>query len=91
MSFPATLSSNNVKFKNFLGFAKAYLRKNNLFVVMQANLMKGIKDFLTANKKLKVAQYRVNHLRYRMHQMEKMIGDNNPSGIYTGKKMDLFR
>lgn len=86
-----TLQTSLRRFENFLGFASSYFRKNNLFLEFKMNVIKTVKEFLTANKKLKIVQYRVNHLNYRMHQMETLIDSNNPYNVGRGKTLDFLR
>lgn len=90
-SLTLTLQTSLRRFENFLGFASSYFQKNNLMLQFKDSIIRMVKDFLTANKKLKIVQYRVNHLNYRMRQMENLIDSNNPYNVGRGKTLDFLR
>ena len=48
-------------------------------------------ELVSQNKKLKIATYRVNHLKYRLYQMEQLIEQGNPYNIAGGKKLDKMQ
>ncbi len=48
-------------------------------------------ELVSQNKKLKIAKYRVNHLKYRLYQMEQVIDQGNPYNIAEGKKLDRLQ
>lgn len=80
--------------ENFQSYSRllySFLKKTKPVESLYNDVVKYIKSVLTANKKLKVARYRVNHLRYRLHQMEQLIDNNNPSGSSNGKSLNLLR
>jgi len=77
--------------QSFVRLTKAYFRRNNLLLSAYMNINMAIKNVLTANKKLKIAKYRVNHLRYRLYQMEQLINDNNPNNHFSGGKINQLR
>lgn len=59
---------------------------------MLANYVVGmLKDFLTMNKKLKMAKYRVNYQMYKLNQMETLIAENNEHVFLRGKKLNQTR
>ncbi|MEI7474184.1 MAG: hypothetical protein WCK67_05335 [bacterium] len=69
----------------------SYWRKNKPIQAMYYSTIDYFKNLFSANKKLQVAKYRVNHLKYRLYQMEKLIDDNNPSQINKGKSFNQLR
>ena len=50
-----------------------------------------IKDYLTMNKKLKMAKYRLNYQMYKLNQMEQLIAENNDHVFLRGNKINLQR
>ena len=48
-------------------------------------------ELVSSNKKLKIAKYRVNHLKYRLYQMEQVIDQGNPYNIAGGQKLDRLQ
>lgn len=79
------------KGKQFVRLSESYLRRNNPVLQFYHSIVEGIKHLLTANKKLKIAKYRVNHLRYRLYQMEQVIDKGNPYNDNGGGNLNLLR
>ncbi|MEI3254316.1 MAG: hypothetical protein V8R83_03255 [Candidatus Gastranaerophilaceae bacterium] len=50
-----------------------------------------VKDYLTMNRKLKMAKYRVNYQMYKLNQMEQLIAENNEHVFLRGNKLNLQR
>lgn len=76
---------------NFLGFARGFLIRNNPIKVFGTKFVATIKDFLTVNKKLKMAQYRLNYHRHQLHKMESLIAENNEHSFLRGKNINEVR
>ena len=68
-----------------------YLIRNNLFKTVVMNAVESSKDVLMVNQKLKIARYRVNHMLYRLKQMETLIEHNNPESYITGRNLNQLR
>ena len=83
----ATLS----KAQQFYRLSLAYLYKNNPFILFLNTISVNFTELVSSNKKLKVAKYRVNHLKYRLYQMEQVIEQGNPYNIAEGKKLDRLQ
>lgn len=49
----ASLSSDFIKFRNFLGFARGFFLRKNPIKAFANEIVECLKDFLTMNKKLK--------------------------------------
>ena len=79
------------KFQNFYKLSSAYLYKNNPFKMFLNTILVNWTELVSSNKKLKVAKYRVNHLKYRLYQMEQVIDQGNPYNIAEGKKLDRLQ
>lgn len=87
----ATLSTDFRKFMNFLGFARSFMLRKNPFKSMANGLVLAIKDFLTMNKKLKMARYRLKYNMYKLNKMESLIAENNEHSFFNGKKINEVR
>lgn len=74
-----------------ISMCKAYFRRHHPIRDTYETLLASVKDFLSTNKKLKIAKYRVNHLRYRMHQMETLMEENNPTARLSGSSLNVMR
>lgn len=85
------LETNFRRFKNFLGFARGFLRRNNPIKAFVQGFVDIIKDFLTINKKLKMSQYRLNYHRHQLHRMESLIAENNEHTFLKGKNINEVR
>lgn len=88
---PATLSTDFQKFMNFLGFARAFFIRKNPFKAFAIQIVQAVKDFLTVNKKLKMARYRLNYNMYKLNKMESLIAENNEHAFLKGKKINEVR
>lgn len=86
-----TLQTNFTRLMNFIGFAKGYVIRHNPIKALQAYVTQSIKDMLTVNKKLKLAQYRLNYHKHQLYKMESLIADNNEHTFFKGKKMNEVR
>ena len=76
---------------SFFRMSYAFMKKTRPFMCMYENMVTEIKAILTANKKLKIARYRVTHLRYRLYQMETLMKNNNPNNTLFGTNMNQLR
>ncbi len=79
------------KFISFLNFAKSFLIKRNPIKAFIIQFQAGLKEFLTLNKKLKMARYRLNYQKYRLSQMEKLIAQSNEHVFLRGKTLNETR
>lgn len=77
--------------ETFFRQIKAYFVRNKPLDNMLTLTMNNIKNFLSANKKLKIAKYRVAHLNYRLTQMERLMLENNPNNFKGGRNVDTYR
>ena len=79
------------KLNNFYRLSAAYLYKNNPIKMFLNTIVTNWLELVSQNKKLKIATYRVNHLKYRLYQMEQLIEQGNPYNIAEGKKLDKLQ
>lgn len=85
------LTSHYQKIMHFIRYARTYLIKKNPLKELTKDLTGGIKDFLTMNKKLKMARYRVNYQKYKLAQFEKLIAQNNEHVFLRGRTLNETR
>lgn len=76
---------------SFFRLTHYYIKKHNPVVETYMAITESIKEFLTVNQKIKIARYRVNHYRFRLQQMERLIEENNPNNKIGGKILDQLR
>ena len=89
--FQEVLQTNLQKILNFFGYLMAYFRRNNPLQAFLNQIVAMIKDYLTMNRKLKMAKYRVNYQMYKLNQMEQLIAENNEHVFLRGNKLNLQR
>lgn len=89
--FQDALLSNMQKIVNFFGYLTAYFRRHNPVQVLLQQVTSMIKDYLTMNRKLKMAKYRVNYQMYKLNQMEQLIAENNEHVFLRGNKLNIQR
>lgn len=79
------------RLKTFLTYSKNYLRRNNPIKVFKKELVAGLKDALSINKKKKMLQYKLRYQMHQLSQMEKLIAQNNEHVFLRGKKINEMR
>lgn len=89
--FQQALQDNLQNMSNFVAYVISYLRRTNLITLFTNYVMGILKEFLTMNKKLKMAKYRVNYQMYKLNQMETLIAENNEHVFLRGKKLNQTR
>ncbi len=86
-----TLEMNIRRLIDFLLYSKNFLIRKNPIKAMSNSFMEGIKDFLTMNKKRKMAQYRLNYHRHQFQKMEQLIAENNQHTFLRGNHLNETR
>ncbi len=79
------------RIKTFLNYTKNYLKRNNPFKVLKKNLVAGLKDALSINKKRKMVKYKLKYQMHQLNQMEKLIAQNNEHAFLQGNKFNEMR
>ncbi len=87
----AVVLNNVQKTVNFFGYLISYFRRHNPVQEFLAQINAMIKDYLTMNKKLKMAKYRVNYQMYKLNQMEQLIAENNEHVFLRGNRLNIQR
>ena len=86
-----TLEMNIKRIIDFLIYSKNFLLRKNPIKAMSESIVESIKDFLTINKKRKMAQYRLNYHRHQFQKMEQMIAENNQHTFLKGNNLNETR
>lgn len=86
-SFNASLK----RLKTFLNYSKNYLKRNNPIKVLQKQIVAGLKDALSMNKKKKMVEYKLKYQMHQLNQMEKLIAQNNEHVFLKGNKFNEMR
>ncbi|GEM_PF-429891 len=89
--FQDALMTNLQKIVNFFGYLVSYFKRHNPLLEFGNQIMAMVKDYLTMNRKLKMAKYRVNYQMYKLNQMEQLIAENNEHVFLRGNKLNLQR
>lgn len=79
------------RFRNFLIFARNFLIKKNPLKEFVGEIVEGIKEFLTMNKKLKMSRYRLNYHKHQLERMETLIAENNQHTFLRGQNINQVR
>lgn len=86
-----TLEMNIKRIIDFLIYSKNFLIRKNPFKAMANSFVEGLKDFLTMNKKRKMAMYRLNYHRHQLQKMEQLIAENNQHAFLKGNNLNQTR
>ncbi len=86
-----TLEMNIKRVIDFLIYSKNFLIRKNPIKTMSQSIIEMVKDFLTMNKKRKMAQYRLNYHRHQFQKMEQLIAENNQHTFLKGNNLNETR
>ncbi len=86
-----TLDMNMKRILDFLIYSKNFLIRKNPIKAMTDSFTESLKEFLTMNKKRKMAQYRLNYHRHQFQKMEQLIAENNQHTFLKGKNLNETR
>lgn len=89
--FQNTLNANLQKILGFLRFSKSFLLRKNPIKTIINQFKSGIKDFLTMNKKIKMARYRLSYQKHKLAQMEQFIAQSNEHVFLKGRTLNETR
>lgn len=85
------IQMNLKRLKTFLNYSKNYLKRNNPVKLFKNNLVAGLKDALSINKKRKMVKYKLRYQMHQLNQMEKLIAQNNEHAFLRGNKFNEMR
>ncbi len=86
-----TLEMNIKRIIDFLIYSKNFIIRKNPLKAMKNSFVEGLKEFLTMNKKRKMAQYRLNYHRHQCQKMEQLIAENNQHAYNRGSHLNETR
>ena len=86
-----TLEMNVKRFLDFAIYSKNFLIRKNPIKALINSFVEGLKDFLTMNKKRKMAQYRLNYHMHQFRKMEQLIVENNQHTFLKGNNLNETR
>ena len=86
-----TLEMNIKRLVDFLIYSKNFLIRKNPIKSMADSFSDNLKEFLTMNKKRKMAQYRLNYHRHQFQKMEQLIAENNQHTFLIGSNLNETR
>ncbi len=86
-----TIRMNFKRLKTFLTYSKNYLRRNNPLKILKTEIVAGLKDALSINKKRKMIKYKLKYQMHQLNQMEKLIAQNNEHVFLRGNKFNEMR
>ena len=85
------IKANIKRLKTFLNYCKNYLKRNNPVKLIKKDLVAGLKDMISINKKRKMVQYKLKYQMNQLSQMEKLIAQNNEHVFLRGNKFNEMR
>lgn len=94
MSFnpSAQVNSRLENLQAFFNVAKMSLQRNNPILNMLKQIQYMLYVVLTVRQKLNIVKGRVNHMKYRLHQMEQLIEQSSQSHQFTkGSTLNQLR
>lgn len=91
MSLQDTLEMNIKRIVDFLIYSKNFIIRKSPIKALVNSVVEGLKDFLTMNKKRKMAQYRLNYHMHQLQKMEQLIAENNQHSFLKGQNLNQTR
>ena len=85
------IQTNLKRLKTFLNYSRNYLKRNNPVKLLKNNVVAGLKDALSINKKKKMLKYKLKYQMHQLNQMEKLIAQNNEHTFLRGNKFNEMR
>jgi len=91
MALQETLEMNIKRIIDFLQYSKSFIIRKSPLKALVNSIKEGLVDFLTMNKKRKMAQYRLNYHMHQFHKMEQLIAENNQHSFLRGNNLNETR
>lgn len=92
MSAIVAVVNNQIRnMRSFINISCSYFKRRNPIMASFSNMIKTLHTFIASGKRLKILRYQVQLMHYRMHQMEKLMRDNNPNNFLGGKSLNKYR
>lgn len=86
-----TLQLHINRFRNFMGFARAFCKKRNPIKAMIASAKTQIQELCTIKQKLKKIQYRLNYEKYKLKKTELILAQNSEHVFLKGRSLNQTR
>lgn len=90
-STAATVQLQITRIRNFLNFAKAYLKKSNPIKAAIVNTFTYLKEMSTVKRKLKNLEYRINYEKYKLKKTELILAQNSEHVFLKGRQLNQTR
>lgn len=79
------------RFNNFLGYLKAYFKKNNPIKKLIEQSVATFNELTTIKKKLKKIEYRINYEKYKLKKTELILAQNSEHLFLRGRSLNQTR
>ena len=87
----ATLQLHISRFKNFLNFTKAFLKKKNPIKAFINQFKTTVTELITAKQKLEKIENRINYERYKLKKTELILAQNSEHVFLRGRSLNQTR
>lgn len=87
----AQLQTHITRFRNFLNFTKAFLRKKNPIKVFITQTIASWQELITIKQKLKKIEYRINYEKYKLKKTELILAQNSEHVFLRGRSLNQTR
>lgn len=87
----ATLQLNYNRFRNFLNFTRAYLKKKNPIKMFITSAVAYYKELAGIKQKLKKIEYRINYEKYKLKKTELILAQNSEHVFLKGRSLNQTR
>ena len=84
-------NANLKRLKTFLNYSRNYLKRNNPIKVLKKELIAGLKDVFSINKKRKMVKYKLKYQMHQLNQIERLIAENSQHAFLRGNKFNEMR
>lgn len=87
----ATIQLHIDRFRNFLNFTKAFLKKKNPIKMAINQTVAYFQELFTIKQKLKKIQYRINYEKYKLKKTELILAQNSEHVFLKGRSLNQTR
>ena len=79
------------KCQAYFNISRMCLARNNPIITLFKKIQYMIYVICTIRQKIKIVKQRVNHMKYRLHQMEELIQQNSSTHFPKGSTINQLR
>lgn len=87
----ATLQLHINRFRNFLNFTRAFLKKKNPIKMFIAQSVAYIKELSTVRQKIRNIERRITYEKYKMKKTELILAQNSEHLFLKGRSLNQTR